>query len=234
MASQSNSSIAEQLKKAEIRISNSLSNTDIKTEVAKKGYTEEKLNEGKVLKDAAAMAVNKQVAAGGTAQDATAFENKCRQIAHKAYQDLAQICRAKFKSGSPELAKLGLIGKEPKSAAEFVKAANTLFNNAMTDNAILEKISPNGYTVETLTAERNKIDDYENADKAQVSAVGEAETATAVQTQALKDLQVWISEYTKISRVALSGNVKLLEKIGISTAKRGGRRTKKAADTEKK
>lgn len=234
MAPRSSNSIAEQLKKAEIRISNSLSNADVKAEVAKKGYTEEKLNEGKALKDAATLAVNKQVSAEGTARDATLLETECRKIARKAYQDLAKICRAKFTAGSAELAKLGLNRSEPKSTAEFIKSANTLFNNAISDSIILAAIAKNGYTVEVLTAERIKIDDYENANKTQVSAIGESERATAAQSVAIKELKVWISEYTKIARVALSGNVKLLEKIGISTAKRGGRRPKKAADAAKK
>jgi len=230
MASKSNHSIAEQLKAAEIRITNSLSNDDVKAEVAKKGYTEQKLLEGKALREAASAAVSRQISLAGAAQEATALESDSRAIAHKAYQDFAKICRAKFKAGSSELVTLGLTGKEPKSTAEFIKVAYILFDNAKTDAAIVDKVKGNGYTVEFLTEERVKIENYEKANAVQVSIIGDAENATKLQHKALKELNEWISEYTQIARVALGDKEKLLEKIGISSAKRGGGRKKKTGN----
>ena len=220
MATKGNKSIAEQLNTAEIRISNSLSNEDVKAEVAKKGYTEEKLLEGKSLVDSARQAVKNQVSMEGAAQNATANEKKSKKEAHKAYQDFAQIARAKFKPKSPELAKLGLTGSEPASTAAFIKSGYTLFDNAANDPEILNVVKDNGYTVETLTGEKAKITAYDNANSDQVSAIGTAKKATELQTLALQAMNDWVGEYTKIAKVALSSNKKLLEKIGVFTGKR--------------
>lgn len=227
MSTKLKKSIAQQLSTADIRISNSLLNDDVKTAVAAKGYTEEKLNEGKALHDSALNAVKDQISKEGTAQEATANEAKCKDIAHKAYQDLAQIARAKFSSGSPELATLGLNGREPSRTAAFIQAGYVLFDNALSDADIAAAILENGYTPEFIAAERAKIEDYEKANEAQTSAIGDSLNATATQRAALKAMNEWVSEYTKIAKVALRGNKKLLEKIGIFTGKRS--KPKKAA-----
>ncbi len=219
-------SIADQLNIADIRIGNSLSNEDIKTEVAKKGYSEAKLLDGKALVESARTAVKNQVSLDGKAQNATKLEEKCKEEAHKAYQDLAKTARAKYKPGSPELIKLGLTGAEPKATAEFIKAGYVLIDNAKNDPDISAKLSENGYTEPVFTSERAKITAYEQANKDQISAKGNAEEATNKQTNALKAMNDWVSEYTKIARIALGNNNKLLEKIGIFT----GNRSKKKND----
>jgi len=227
--------IAEQLKIASIRIDNSLANNDVKTEVAKKGYTEEKLLEGKEIIKKADAAVKVRISLDGAAQDATAVEKQRKNNAHNAYQGFAKIARAKYKPGSPELVTLGLVGAERVSTAEFIKAGYVLFDNAKSDAAIAAAVATNGYTAEVLTAERAKIEAYEKANKDQTSAIGDAQNATEEQTKALKAMNDWISEFTKIARVALNGKKKLLEKIGIKArttktkAQRGA--SKKAAAT---
>ena len=230
MGSRMKKSIAQQLNTADIRVSNSLTNDDIKTEVAKKGYTEAKLLEGQALHTTAKDAVNKAVARDGDAKKATDYEINCKAEAHKAYQDLAQIARAKYTPKSPELATLGLNGREPIGTAAFIKAGYVLFDNAASDSKIGADLLVNGYTPEFITSERAKIETYENANKAQVTAIGNALKATEEQRAALKAMNAWVSEYTKIAKVALRSDKKLLEKIGIFTGKRYN--PKKDAGTE--
>ncbi len=217
--SNSKNSIAEQLKKAGIKVENSLSNEDIKTEVAKKGYTEEELLNGRAKVEAATKAVQNQPSKAGVAKGATELEAKCKLEAHGAYQDLGQILRSKYSSNSPQLTKVGLVGSEPESTADFIKAGYTLFDNAKSDAEISTFILSRGYTPEFIDSERAKISAYEKANQDQKTADGNAAKATEDEAKALKEMNDWVSEYTAVAKVALRKNKKLLEKIGIFTGK---------------
>ena len=226
--SNSKNSIADQLKKAGIRVENSLSNEDIKTEVAKKGYSEEELLNGRAKISAATKAVQDQVSKAGIAESSTAFEAKCKKEAHIAYQNLGQILRAKYSANSPQLTKIGLIGSEPASTANFIKAGYLLFDNAKSDAEISSFILNRGYTTEFIDSERAKITAYEKANQDQQTAQGNAIKATEIQTNALKEMNDWVSEYTAVAKVALRQDKKLLEKIGIFTGKRSPAKKKAA------
>lgn len=231
MSTKTKNSIAEQLKTADVRINNSISNEDVKVEVTKMGYGLEKLTEGKELLENAKLAVRDAVSLEGEAKNATENESKRRKEAEDAYQDFAKVCRARFQKDQSKLDMLGLTGKQPQSTAEFIKAGYTLFGNAIDIQEILIVVSENGYTAEKLAADKAKIEAYENANKEQVSAKGASETATFEQNKALKKLNEWVSEYTKIAKVALRNNPKLLDKLGISLGnqRKGKKKVKEAA-----
>jgi len=212
-------SIAEKLRTAQIRVSNTIKSPQIMAEVAKFGYTANKMQEGKGIVENAVIAVNNKVDKEGDAELATENERKCAIEGRGAYQDFAKILRAIYPLNAPELTKLGLVGKMPISTAEFVKSGILLFDNAKGDAAISAKVLEKGYTVEKITSEKAKIEAYRDADQMQRDANGDSITSTAEQKKALDEMDAWVSEFTKIAKVALKKNKKLLEKIGIFTGK---------------
>ncbi len=212
-------SIAEKLRTAQTRTSNTIKSPLVMAEVAKYGYTTEKMQEGKGIVESAVIAVNDKVDKEGEAELATENERKCAIEGRGAYQDFAKIIRAIYPLNAPELTILGLVGKMPISTAEFVKSGILLFDNAMNNAAISAKVLEKGYTIEKMTSEKAKIEAYRDADQAQRDANGNSITATADQKRALDEMDAWISEFTKIAKVALKKNKKLLEKIGIFTGK---------------
>lgn len=233
MAKRPDKSIAAKLTAANVAISNTQADPEISALVAAKGYTTEKMNEGKALYDAANAAVNAQTAAGGTQQDGTKKLNDAKKAAHVAYQDLAQIARAKFKK--PQLVALGLTGREPRTTAAFITAGYSLFDNAQNIQEIRTVLATVGYDQAKLQSDRAKITAYDDLNRVQESAKGAAQQATQEQDAALLALNNWVAEYIKIARVALRGKEQLLEKIGVrarttrTAAQRGD--AKKAAAT---
>ncbi len=77
---------AQQLNAAQIAISNSLADPEIKTAIAQFGYTTAKLNKVKALYDAALAAVNEQKSGKGMQKDTTAQLKAAQTDAHDAYQ----------------------------------------------------------------------------------------------------------------------------------------------------
>ncbi len=222
-------SAAQQLNAAQLAIANSLADPEIKAAVAQFGYPTAKLNKGKSLYEAALAAVNAQKSGKGTQKDTTAQLKAALIDARDAYQALAKVARAAL--SKEDLTTLGIAGKEPRSTAAFIQAGYTLFDNAGEVAALADF----GYDADRLTAERAKIEAYDQANQTQEMAKGSAQQATQDQDAALAALSDWVAQYVKIAKVALRGKKQLLEKIGViaRTTKTAAQRAapKKAAAT---
>jgi predicted pyridoxine 5'-phosphate oxidase superfamily flavin-nucleotide-binding protein len=220
---------AQQLNAAQLAITNSLADPEIKAAVAQFGYTTAKLNAGKALYDAALTAVNAQKSGKGDQKTATADLKAAEKDARDAYQAAAKVARATLDKDG--LAKLGLTGKEPRGTAGFIQAGYTLFDNAA-DSGLLADF---GYDEARIAAERAKIEAFDKANNAQEMAKGAAQQASQEQEAALKAMNDWVAQYLKIAKVALRGKKQLLEKIGVTarTTKTAAQRAapKKAAAT---
>ncbi len=219
---------AQQLNAAQLAITNSLADPEIKAAVAQFGYTTAKLNAGKKLYDNALAAVNAQKSGKGDQKTATADLKAKEKDARDAYQAAAKVARAALDKDG--LATLGL-SKEPRGTAGFIQAGYTLFDNAAESGLLAEF----GYDADRLAAERKKIADFDAANQAQEMAKGAAQQATQDQDAALKEMNDWVAQYLKIAKVALRGKKQLLEKIGVTarTSKTAAQRNapKKAAAT---
>lgn len=208
-------SISEQLNSAQVAITNTLSDPEILGLVGKFGYTEEKLQEGKTLYEAAVNAVNYQIKAAGAQYQATEELKRVEKIAREAYQNLAKVARAVFINDKARLAQLGITGSMPYRTAEFIAKGYIIFDNALSVEEIKSALSHFGYDEKKLNDERQKIVAYDQANQRQEAAKGEAQQATKDQETALKNLSNWLSQYLKIARVALKDKKQLLEKIGV-------------------
>jgi predicted pyridoxine 5'-phosphate oxidase superfamily flavin-nucleotide-binding protein len=209
---------AQQLNAAQLAISNSLADPEIKAAVAQFGYTTAKLNAGKALYDKALAAVNAQKSGKGDQKTATADLKAAEKEARDAYQAAAKVARATLDRDG--LATLGLTGKVPRDIAGFIQAGYTLFDNAAESGLLAEF----GYDAERIAAERGKLEALDTANQAQKMAKGAAQQASQDQEAALAKMSEWVAQYLKIAKVALRGKKQLLEKIGVTA-----RTTKTAA-----
>ena len=223
MASKAKTTTAEQLNDANLAFNNSLNTPEILPLVAKRGYTLVRLTGLKKLLDDTTVAVNTKVAVKGDKELSTDQVEASYQIAHLARQDLASAARHTYRAQPAKLAKLGLVGEEPVSTAEFITTSYTLF-----DNAALPDIQPDleasGYTVAFLAEERAKLVAFDQANRAQEAAKGSAEGGTADQNALLAQLHREVMDYRAAAKIALRDRPDLQEKIGIKV-----RNTKTAA-----
>ncbi len=233
MSAKSRGTEAEQITSAGILVDNSLSIEEIKALVALKGYDETELQSGRSKIVFALQSLKDQARQEGIARDATKAEASSKLAAHTAYQDLAQILRGKYLANSPELVKVGLVGSEPATIADFLKAGYTLFDNAAADADISAYILLRGYTPEIMHSERNKFSVYEKANEDQVTAMGLASDATKAKIKAFIDMNTWISEYKASAKVALRKKPALLEQLGIKIRKRGPNKKKNKKNNNK-
>jgi hypothetical protein len=237
MATKRRNSISERLNLAQVAITNTLKNPEILGLVAKYGYTEEKLNEGRSLYERAIEAVNKRIMAEGLQYQETEKMKAAMKEAQDAYANLSKVARAVFLNDKPKLAQLGISGPMPKSTAQLISTGYAVFTNALSNEEIKTALSYYGYDEAKLNSELEKIRAFDSANQSQEAAKGSAQQATREQDEALKNLDNWVSQYIKIARVALQGKKELLEQIGVRvySSKTPAQREapKKAAATRK-
>src|SRR2546425_2012000 len=216
MATNSKQSTAEQLNAAQVAISNTLADAEIRKVVAQYGYSAAKLNEGKALYQAAVATVNTHTAVTGTQRAATAQLRAAETDAQDAHQALAQVARAVFANDRARLTALGLTGAMPRATAAFLAAAHGLFDNALNVPEIKTALAAYGYDAAKVQSERAKIAAFDSANQRREAAKGAAQQATHEQDATLKTLTDWVGQYTRIAKVALRDKKQLLEKLGIS------------------
>ena len=213
--------ISDRLAKANVAISNALSDSQIGILLGEYGYQTQKLSEGKGLYEAADLLVKKQVAIHGSQKDSTARALSAEKTARVAYQNLAQVARAAFARDKAKLAILGLDNPMPNPLPLFITMATALFDNASHTAEIADTLKGYGYNTDKLSKERGKIVELTAANQAQESAKGAAQQATFEQNKAMEVLDYWMGGFVKVAKVALREQPQLLEKLGI--LKRGGK-----------
>jgi hypothetical protein len=214
-------SISDRLAKADVAISNALSDSQIGILLGEYGYQPQKLGEGRGLYETAAGAVKKQVAAHGEQKDSTARALSAEKTARVAYQNLSQVARAAFARDKAKLAVLGLENPMPKPLPLFITMATALFDNASHAAEIADTLKSYGYNTDKLSKERGKIVELTAANNKQEAAKGAAQQATFEQSNAMATLDYWMGCFVKVAKVALREQPQLLEKLGI--LKRGGK-----------
>ena len=219
----SHATISDQLSNAELAISNSLNDAELKALLAPYGYNDEMLAEGKQRYDTARAAVSAQEDATGAQQAATKTLLATQEQAEAAYQNLAKMARAVIPD-STVLTRLGLGGRMPRAIGDFLAAAGTLFDNT----ANIPELSKYGYDAAKLAAERAKISAYSTANQNQETAKTVAKAATVAQDAALAALAKWMAQYIKVARIALSAQPEMLGRLGV-TARTGPTAAQRAA-----
>jgi hypothetical protein len=214
-------SISDRLSKADVAISNALSDSQIVILLGEYGYQTQKLSEGMGLYETADGAVKKQVAAHGDQKDSTARLLKTEKTARVAYQNLAQVARAAFQRDKAKLAVLGLDNPMPRTLPLFLTMAAALFDNASHTTEIADTLKSYGYTTDKLAKERVKVVELSAAHQSQEAAKGAAQQATFEQNNAMEALDHWMGGFVRVARVALRDYPQLLEKLG--TLKRAGK-----------
>jgi hypothetical protein len=214
MPAQPKTTIAGKLNAARLAISNTRSDAELHALVAAYGYTDDKLQEGDMLYNAAAAAVKAHTIAVGTRREAALWADGTGKRARASYQALAQVARAVFARNTAQRTKLGLIGKAPPTTAAFLKAAYILFDNALNITSIGQALAGYGYDAARLSSERAMIAAFDQANQAQIAAIGAAQQATRDQRAALAALNQWLAQYLKIAQVAVRSKPDLLEKLG--------------------
>jgi hypothetical protein len=209
------SPIDEFLLSSRVMIENALSDPGIKMALANYGYTEEKLQAGKVLYDEASGLQSSQKKEYGEQVAATAELNNNWDAANREYMKTLKIARVAFKDNLKANKAVMLYGSRKESLSGWLEQAKVFYANILGDSELKNLLSGYGYTQEKLQQEAGHIEHIVGKHLQQKKELGEAQEATETRDKKLDELAKWVSDLRAVAKVALGDNPQQLEKLGI-------------------
>jgi hypothetical protein len=214
MGTKRKSSEAGLIEQFDIALENVEKQSVIATEMGELGYDTIKIAEGKVLLvvTQAAYKTNKK-------------EDDEMSASHKAYKSKKDQLEESFKwhrkralvalEEEPEtIARLAISGAYPRSYILWYDTVNKFYDETTEDAEVQGKLAQLKVSLEGLTAARDSIKGVKEARAAYLKEKGESEDATEVKDAAIRNLEVWMSRFYRIAKIALEEKPQLLEALG--------------------
>jgi uncharacterized protein YhfF len=212
---------------AHIAITNSLTNPQIQAYLSEFGYTPERIQQGKLLYDAALAAHQQQRADYGDQKTATTALTQAWDTARKSYIRYVKVTRIAFKDNAGVATRLELEGDRKKTLSGWLAQATQFYTNLLNAPELLTQLREYGITSEKLQAGQAEVQAVVTANLSQKTEKGDAQTATQTKGKAIADLKAWMSNFTAIARLALENDRQLLEGLGITVKSRNNTSTEK-------
>ncbi|MBD1867268.1 hypothetical protein H6F95_08140 [Cyanobacteria bacterium FACHB-471] len=203
------------LNSAHVAIANSLTNSQIQAYLKEFGYTPERIQQGKLLYEAALAAHQQQRADYGNQRTATTALQQAWETAKKSYMRYVKVARIAFKDNVGVATRLELEGDRKKTLSGWLAQANQFYTNLLNAPELLTQLREYGITADKLQAGQAEVQAVDAANLSQKTEKGDAQTATQTKEKAIAALQSWMSDFTRIARLALESNRQLLEGLGI-------------------
>jgi len=203
------------LNSAHIAIANSLANAQIQAYLKEFGYTPERIQQGKLLYEAALAAHQQQRADYGDQRTATTALKQTWNTAKKSYMRYVKVARIAFRDNAGVATRLELEGDRKKTLSGWLAQANQFYANLLNAPELLTQLREYGITADKLQAGQAEVQAVDAANLSQKTEKGDAQTATQTKEKAIAALQSWMSDFTRIARLALESDRQLLEGLGI-------------------
>jgi hypothetical protein len=208
--------IADKLHRIENAIKGALGNLEIMKRLSNYGYTEERINRGKVMLENVNHLMTNQVKEYGQQYAATDEQEKFLVSTYAQYMVAVKISRVAFKKQRDMLTSLGVIGQRARSLSGWLRDARILYTNLLEIPEALQTMQAYGYTAERLDRELQDVEKVENLHINQLSEKSAAQLSTQERDKAFDELCDWFSDFRAVARVALHDDLQLLEAMGIS------------------
>ncbi len=126
-----------------------------------------------------------------------------------------KIARVALKNNRKAGQSMQLDGDRKSSLSGWINQAKAFYANALNDDEAMAGLAKYGITREVLEAGQAAIQEVEHKFNARLKETGEAQQATLDRDAAFDALQGWMSDFTKVARVALEEQPQYLEMLGI-------------------
>ncbi|MFN0047673.1 MAG: hypothetical protein ACKVOU_00970 [Cytophagales bacterium] len=208
-------SIDQQLKMARIAIENAVSQADLSTELAKRGYDSLEMTQAKVLlQKAEELHLSKKDKYGDKYEAKDDFDTLKEAIADE-YEDHSDLARIALKNDRGDLEKLQLNAKKKLSFSGWIGQVKAFYTNALASVDIKAALAKKGITEAELQAVAAQIVDLEKKEAIKFEKKGAAQNSTAERDDAIDELLEWYKEFIDTAKVTFKKSPQLLEKLGI-------------------
>ena len=203
------------LMQMELGITNTRSVAAIGDAMLPYGYGKVRLDEGSLLHDDAKRLDALQQKETGEQSQATIDLNAVVDQAFDMYIKHVKLARIALPKDAAAFGALQLGGDRRKDNVGCIAQIGNFYTN-MLDNAIwMEAMAGFGVKKEELEKGMVMHGQMQHAYSVQAKGLGEAHNATVMRDAAIGAAHTWYSTFVKVARIALAGQPKLLEVLGI-------------------
>lgn len=203
------------LVQSKMRIENGIKDSKIASKIATRGYTPEKMSEGKLLYEEASDMAEKQKAEYGELEGAYKKRDVEKWKAEEDFRDHRKLAKIGLKNDIAGLVTLGLTGVRPQSFSGWERETRNFYNNISNNQEWLDAMAHKGVTVEELDASKQKVAEVSTLNEVVRQEMGDAQNATVLRDAKLDELNEWINDFEEVAKIALKDQPQLLEKLGI-------------------
>lgn len=207
--------IDERLTIADVAIGNALADPALSDLLAEFGYDEARIGEGQALLDTARTIHRSRSKNYGRQQEASEKLRAAVDHANALYMQHVKLARLALRD-EPGLARsLGLIGSRKQSLSGWMEQAGTFYDNALSTPAVTAALERFNVTVDDLMEGQTRVLAVSALNRAQEKEKGIAQRKTAQRDDAMDALDMWMSEFRAVARIALANDPQQLEKLQI-------------------
>jgi len=178
------------------------------------GYTEAVFKEDLDLLNRVEALLMKKSMEQGEKIEATADFALAWRAANVTYIKTLKIARIALADEEKCGSGLMLSGVRKQTFSGWCLQAVTLYNNLLADKRLVGKMARFGYTTESLTKEKKRIDETVTRYQHHAVQTGEAQAATQLKDREMAKLDDRVSELRAVSEVAFYNDRVQLEKLG--------------------
>lgn len=196
-------------------IHNALSNVELSSRLAGRGYPEEKLLAGKELGDRAQEKYNKQVREYGESFNATECYSKEGLAVREEIRDFRTIARVVFQDDAGALQDLKLNKKLKRAFPAFMTQVQASLNNALSIPKNLEALTPYGYDETVLGEMKNRLELLPDLKETRDRERTEAQEATQERDDAIAQMDKYFVNLLTIAPIAVKDKPELMELLNV-------------------
>lgn len=207
-----NQSIPEQIKEARTLISNSREHAGIQQALTEFGYPIQNLEKGQALLEQFLLLQRAKRQNYGAKLNATETVVTELQQVKDTYDEHLTLARLAFKQNRGLQKALGLNDAYPPRRSALVEQVANFYEQLLPHHEAVQRY---GLTRAEIEQAQATVVALIQSEQQQTQRKGEAQAATQLRNQALKNLQQWVRGYRAIVRVALADDPQLLEVLGL-------------------
>lgn len=192
-----------------------LEKEEVKTALALFGYTEARLNEGRVLYYEALASLEKQKAAKAAQCQSTRILTEAIANGKRIYSNHIKIARRALAGSIDSVKDLAVYGSIPRRFDMWLKNARNFYTTAGNSPTILASMSTFGMTLAQIQAGMSMIAELEGLYTIQCNNKGLYQVSTLEKKEKMDNMSRWYWDCIQMARIAFQDSPQNLERFNI-------------------
>lgn len=205
-------SISQRIENARLLITGALRQPIVRQEVAKLGYPLKEIQKGEKLLNKVVLLQTAKKSKYGSQLSASEQCKQDQAAAWETYMYHVKSAKLTFRHDIGTMKRLQLDGPRKVRFAAWMEQSRYFYQEI---RQMTEHFAVMGVTADELAQAQAMMEAVADAKRHCKSLAGEAQLATQERNAALKELDAWVSKFTKVARIALNEHDQLLEGMGL-------------------